>query len=105
MEKYKVVNILAIHSMGILAACLIPMAGIRKKSLSDLQVAFLYTFLAFCYVAVISSLGDHGENARYRVDVEPLVWLLPFMAYRCLQQLFSRSVISNPDILPEPRHA
>jgi len=91
MGKYKAINIFAIHSICIFAACIIPLVGIKRKSLTDLQVAFFYAFLGFCYVAVISSLGDHGENARYRVDVEPLVWLLPFMAYRCLRQLSGNS--------------
>ena len=87
LEKYKLANITAIHSIGILAALLIPVAGVRQKSLSGLQAGFLFAFLGFSYVAVISSLGDHGENARYRVDVESFAWLLPFMAYRCLRHL------------------
>jgi hypothetical protein len=87
MEKYKILNILAIHSVGILAFIAIFISFARQKSISNLSAGFLYASLAFSYVAIISSLGDHGENARYRVDVESLVWLLPFMAYRCLQQI------------------
>lgn len=84
MEKYKWFNIITIHSLGVAAFLLIAVKLIRRKPLSGMHVAFLYGALAFCYVAVVSSLGDHGENARYRVDVEPLVWLLPFMSYRCV---------------------
>lgn len=89
MEKYKWLNIVAIHALGSMALCLIITTLMRRQPLTSLQTSFLYAALAFGYVAVVSSLGDHGENARYRIDVEPLVWLLPFMSYRCITQFFS----------------
>ncbi len=89
MEKYKWLNIIAIHALGPIALCLILITLIRRQPLSNFQTSFLYAALAFSYVAIVSSLGDHGENARYRIDVEPLVWLLPFMSYRCIAQFFS----------------
>jgi len=83
-EKYKWFNIVAIHLLSPIAVCLIFISLLRRQRLNPLQVGFLYALLAFCYVALVSSLGDHGENARYRVDVEPLVWLLPFISFRCI---------------------
>lgn len=90
-EKYKWLNILSIHLLAPVALFLICTTLIKRRSLNPLQVGFLYALLSFCYVALVSSLGDHGENARYRVDVEPLVWLLPFLSFRCIADWLSQA--------------
>lgn len=90
-EKYKWLNITAIHLLAPVVLFIICITLIQQRSLSHLQVGFLYALLAFCYVALVSSLGDHGENARYRVDVEPLVWLLPFLSFRCIADWLSQA--------------
>lgn len=30
----------------------------------------------YCYLAAASSLGEYGENMRFRLGVEPLIWTL-----------------------------
>ena len=95
-EKYKWLNILGIHFIALPILLLVFYCAVRKK-VTIFQVAFLYAFLGYLYVAIISSLGDHGENARYRVDVEALVWLLPFMAWRCMRSAFlQRTLAQSP---------
>ncbi len=87
MEWYKYFCIAVIHSFT-LAAVLVIFVRIAKGQRPDaLQLGLLYAVAALAYVGIVSSFGDHGENARYRVAVEPIVWLLPFMTLACLQAL------------------
>jgi hypothetical protein len=97
MEKLKLLNIAGIHLLSFpLFVLIIARFAILRRKPHSWQIGFLYAFLAFFYVAIVSSLGDHGENARYRTDVEPLIWLLPFITFRCLQQIFQRP-LQNQD--------
>ncbi len=93
-EKYKWLNILGIHLIGIPVFLFIIYCVLRKKT-NNQQVAFLYAFLGYLYVAAISSLGEYTENTRYRVDVEALVWLLPFMAWRCMRSAFLQHTLAQ----------
>lgn len=34
----------------------------------------------YSYVALVSSAGEHGENMRYRIGVEPMIWLITVVA-------------------------
>ncbi|MCW5890568.1 MAG: hypothetical protein KIT14_08450 [bacterium] len=46
----------------------------------------------YVYLAVFSSLGEYGENMRFRLGVEPLIWLLTALgAAECLAALRRRS--------------
>ena len=95
-EKYKWLNILGIHLIGIPVFLFIVYCVLRGKT-NNQRVAFLYAFLGYVYVATISSLGEYTENTRYRVDVEALVWLLPFMAWRCMRSAFlQRTLAQSP---------
>lgn len=100
MEFAKKINVLGIHLLVFPIVMLILCnAAIKRQKPTLLQLGLLYAFFAFSYVAIVSSLGDHGENARYRIDVEPLVWLLPFMAVSCLLQQLH---FSRPSKKPHP---
>lgn len=65
-------NVAALHALGPLL--LVAAAWLRRDAGERGALAFLY--LVFLYGAVVSSIGDHGENNRFRLAIEPLIWLL-----------------------------
>lgn len=95
-EYYKFFCIAIIHGISIPLAIWILWRRLTGWPINVASSILLYALSLFVYVALVSSLGSTGENTRYRVDVEPLIWLLPFMTFRCLQQMFQRP-LQNQD--------
>ena len=40
---------------------------------------FGFLILAYLYQASASSLGEYGENMRYRIEAEPIIWVISFV--------------------------
>lgn len=88
----KFVQIIAIHCFGIaLFVLYFTVHGKHARPAPAVFLGFIFCALAFSYLAVFSSLGDHGENPRYRLAVEPLIWLLPWFIWRGWQLLLGAS--------------
>jgi hypothetical protein len=67
-----VVNILVIH-VGLPVLLAIAVIG-RRRPMIPLEVCLIATILL--YVAFVYNLAEHLENMRFRLDVEPLIWVL-----------------------------
>jgi hypothetical protein len=75
------VYIFAIHFFVIpvfFAVCLI---SVFNRKISKVSATFIYSTICFLYVALVSSIGDFSENNRYRYAIEPVIWMLPFLAF------------------------
>ena len=85
---------------------LAPIAGIaafvrwRRRRLGGVQalraIALLVCGAMYVYVATLSSVVDYGENMRFRLGVEPLVWILTILgAAGCLDLWRARRAING----------
>ena len=59
-------------------------------------IALLVCGAMYVYVATLSSVVDYGENMRFRLGVEPLVWILTILgAAGCLDLWRARRAING----------
>lgn len=63
--------IVAVHALG---PPLLVLSRRRDSGIDRRLLIFLY--LVFAYVACVASVGEHGENHRFRLAVEPAIWTL-----------------------------
>lgn len=42
----------------------------------------------YAYFAAVASIGDYGENMRFRLDVEPIIWLIALIAFVEIARMF-----------------
>jgi hypothetical protein len=47
----------------------------------------LILLMLYAYLALGSSLGEYGENMRFRIAVEPAIWLITLLSGNMLWQL------------------
>jgi hypothetical protein len=72
----QVLSLLAMITLH-LAPVLYALLWLRNKnSFSRSDSAVLFMYITYGYLAVISNIGEHGENMRFRLVVEPLVWCM-----------------------------
>jgi hypothetical protein len=67
-------NVAAFH---LLAPALL-LVGVARRVYTGrlcLPVGYPFMLCVIAYVAVLSSLAEHGENMRFRLSVEPLIWV------------------------------
>jgi hypothetical protein len=70
-------NLIGVHVLLPLAL----VAGVlRGRSTSLGFTALVVLATCYAYLAFVSSVGDYGENMRFRIGVEPLVWLITIVA-------------------------
>jgi hypothetical protein len=79
----RLLNVLLLHTLGVLVFLVLCARVLVGRDVDDVEKAFLYGCGAFVYVAMMSSAVDFGENARFRFAVEPVIWVIPFLAFRC----------------------
>jgi hypothetical protein len=91
-------NFAAIHLFGPLLLVALWMSR-KKTGLNWYPLLFL--FLAYAYVAAISSIGDHGENNRFRLAVEPVIWLLSVAVVAGWWRLLRRLRAASPPAAPD----
>ena len=69
-------NLLFFH-LGLL---LIPWLFLsRDSSTREIRRVLLLLAGTIAYLAVVSSISEHGENMRFRLSVEPLLWINSFL--------------------------
>ena len=68
-------NVVVMHILGP-GLVLYAMACWWKCRRSILSRTFLYLLICYLYVAVLANLPEYGENMRFRLSVEPVVWLI-----------------------------
>ncbi len=69
------VNLLSLHTLVFGFA----VGFLRKLSRGDVrfdQGGFLFGFGSFCYIAIVSNFAEYGENMRFRLSIEPVLWIL-----------------------------
>jgi hypothetical protein len=71
-------GMLAFH--GLLVVFAIALARRRP----DAFPAALFPLLLITYVAALTSIVEYSENMRFRLAVEPLLWVLGLLAVRAL---------------------
>ncbi len=49
-----------------------------KPPLLPTEVYFLLT--CYVYAALIMNISDHGENMRFRLSIEPIIWIITLVA-------------------------
>jgi hypothetical protein len=45
-----------------------------KSPILPPEVYFLIT--CYVYAALIMNISDHGENMRFRLSIEPIIWII-----------------------------
>jgi hypothetical protein len=67
-------NVVAFH---VLAPILLLVGAARwlRRKRAGLPVAYLFMLGVIAYVALVSNLAEYGENMRFRLAVEPLIWV------------------------------
>jgi len=59
----------------------------NNNAVNTAYAGISFLVLTYLYVAVVSSIGEHGENMRFRVVVEPLVWCIAAVVLTEIQRL------------------
>ena len=79
---------IALHSLPIL---LLFRLALRRRT--PFAPGFWFLVLVYAYAGAMSSLGEYSENMRYRLEVEPIIWVLSAViarewiaAVRCLAE-------------------
>jgi len=49
---------------------------------------FYFMLACYSYAAFVMNLSEHGEDMRFRLSVEPLIWVISVYAYTKLVSLF-----------------
>jgi hypothetical protein len=73
-------TVVGVHVLAPLAAVALVRRrwrGVASTPLEDARdTALVVCGVLYVYLAVFSSIGEYGENMRFRLGVEPIVWLL-----------------------------
>jgi hypothetical protein len=87
----RVVNVLVLHTVApfLLAWSLLAFARAPRLVL---PAGYLYPLAAYAYGALVMNLGEHGENMRFRLSVEPVIWLVSAYSLRILVSEFVASL-------------
>ena len=84
-----IVNILVVH-IGL--PFLLAISVLRRgKQILPLE-AFLIAAI-FLYVGFIYNLSEHGENMRFRLNVEPLIWILSIVTLVKVGEILRRRAL------------
>lgn len=59
----------------------------RRHLISDIQIIFSYAFLSFSYIQFFSCVVGGIESNRYRFEIEPIIWILPFLTWRYIMEI------------------
>jgi hypothetical protein len=80
-------NILALH---VLAPALLVFAAARRacRRKAELPLPYLFMLSAIGYVTLVANLAEFGENMRFRLSVEPIVWLASAFTLNILYGFF-----------------
>ena len=82
-------NLAVLHSLPLLL--LWQIATTRRIAQPD---GFWFMLLVYAYAGGLSSLGEYSENMRYRLEVEPIIWVLSALILRgwitCVRRLAAR---------------
>ena len=82
-----VINLVVLHSV---VPALVVGDMVRrltgKTGIVPLQFYFLVT--CYVYVAVIMNISEHGENMRFRLSIEPVIWTITVYALSIVASLF-----------------
>lgn len=70
------VHLFDIASIHVLGPLLLIALLYRRRDIGVDPRLVAFLVLVFVYAAAVCSIGDHGENNRFRLAVEPLLWAL-----------------------------
>ena len=77
-------NLIGVHLLLPLAVLGAVLRGRTRGSVAPSRsprlVALVVLATAYAYLAFFSSVGDYGENMRFRIGVEPLIWMITIVA-------------------------
>jgi hypothetical protein len=45
-----------------------------------LPIAFYFLVSCYAYAALVMNISDHGENMRFRLSIEPIIWIITTFA-------------------------
>ena len=68
-------NMLMIHGLAPLVLLVGYAASLFRRKLL-VPPAYLMLVFTYAYTALVTSVVEHGENMRLRLDVEPVIWIL-----------------------------
>jgi hypothetical protein len=69
------INWMTMHTLVLACAAAFLWRRLRGELPAEAS-GFLFAVAAFCYLAIVSSLAEYGENMRFRLSVEPVIWVL-----------------------------
>jgi hypothetical protein len=69
-------NLIGVHVL--LPLALLAAALLRRRTAT--VAVLLVCAVAYAYLALTSSVADYGENMRFRIGVEPLIWLITILS-------------------------
>lgn len=85
-----VANTLTIHLLPLLAIFAYVQRG-RKEAI-PWPAGFSFLVLLYLYLAALSNLVEYGENMRFRLEIEPVIWMITAVClHRVWQWCRSRS--------------
>jgi hypothetical protein len=82
----RVANIIAVH---ILAPLLLVSRWLTRpadETRAQRRAALVIALGVYGYLALVASVAEYGENMRFRLDVEPVIWLITLISFA---ELFS----------------
>ena len=65
---------------------------------SILGIGLIVVYVCISYLAFVSSWVELGENTRFRLSVEPLIWISTFATIALIFESFSRKTLSSKPV-------
>lgn len=87
------INFLALHSLPILILVLYVR---NKKAYQRWTGELSFMLLCYLYVAGLCNLVEYGENMRFRLEVEPIIWVLSATIIRQYYELAMAARVRKP---------
>jgi hypothetical protein len=96
---FALVAMVAVHLLPVIAV--IVHRRLRDNGQAIWPAGLGFMLLACVYLAGVSSLVEYGENMRFRLEIEPVIWVVSLVALRTAWQWW-RSGKSGTVVIDRP---
>ncbi len=98
-----IMNILVIHLLlPLLLIYAVARQLIYKEKLFSAE--FFFLLASFLYAVVVMNLPEYGENMRFRLSIEPVIWLISMYTLTTFMSLIKKQPIKEIRIADEIIH-
>lgn len=82
------VNIIMIHSVFPILIIYECIRFFRNRNIAYIHIFFFFMAMIYLYAALVFNLPEYPENMRFRLTIEPLIWILSIYSITKLIKYF-----------------